>query len=87
MVHHAGDQYGRQAERDEDVLHVIHDGGKDHQAGVEGGEDGAVDVTVLRKRKERDLYLIKKLKDKEKPIQHVFIQEKESILHIREELL
>lgn len=48
-MHQGGDQYRSQAERDEAVLHVLHHGGEDDQVGVEGGEDGAVDVPALRR--------------------------------------
>lgn len=43
-----GDDDCGEAECDEAVLHHLHDGGQDHQVGVEGVQDGPVDETALR---------------------------------------
>lgn len=48
---HAGDQYRRQAEGDEAVLHVLHHHGENDQVSVERSEDGAVDISSLKMKK------------------------------------
>lgn len=47
VVQQRGDEDGGEAEGDEAVLHGLHHGGEHHQVGVEGGEDGPVDVAAL----------------------------------------
>lgn len=47
VIHKGSNQDGDQAQRDEAVLHDLHDHRQHHQVGVEGLEDGPVDVAAL----------------------------------------
>lgn len=47
VIHECSDQDRCQTERDEAVLHVLHDQWQDDQACVERFEDGPVDVAAL----------------------------------------
>ena len=46
-----GHNDGEQAQADEDVLCVLHHRRQHHQVGVEGVQDGPVDVATLRRFK------------------------------------
>lgn len=47
VMHQSGDEKGGEAECNEAVLHVLHDGRQDDQVRVERVEHGAVDVAAL----------------------------------------
>lgn len=47
VMDHGRHDDGDEAERDEEVLHVLHDGREDHQVGAERVEDRSIDVAAL----------------------------------------